>query len=103
VLEWAIMSLAKAGTLSIVGVYPMTAKVFPIGMAMNRNLSVNMGNCNHRKYVPKLVNLAKNGSIDPEKVLTQVEPVTSAIDAYKAFDKREAGWIKVELKPAAVS
>ncbi len=102
VLEWAVMSLAKAGTLSIIGVYPMTAKVFPIGMAMNRNLSINMGNCNHRKYVPKLVNLAKSGSINPEKVLTQVEPVVSAIDAYKHFDKRESGWIKVELKPAAV-
>lgn len=103
VLEWAVMSLAKAGTLSIIGVYPMTAKVFPIGMAMNRNLSINMGNCNHRKYVPKLVNLAKNGSINPEKVLTHREPVISAIDAYKAFDKREPGWIKVELTPSLVS
>lgn len=103
VLEWAVQSLAKAGTLSIIGVYPMTAKVFPIGMAMNRNLTIAMGNCNHRKYVPKLVNLAKNGTINPEKVLTQVEPVISAIDAYKAFDKRAAGWIKVELKPAAAA
>ena len=24
-----------------------------------------------------------------------------AISAYKAFDKRKAGWVKVELKPAA--
>ena len=103
VLERAISSLAKAGTLSIIGVYPMTAKTFPIGMAMNRNLTVKMGNCNHRKYVPKLVTMAKSRSISPEKILTNVEPIMSAIDAYKAFDKREPGWIKVEPKPAAVA
>ena len=99
VLEWAVKALAKAGTLSIIGVYPQAAKVFPIGMAMNRNLTINMGNCNHRKYIPKLVNMVRNRTIDPLSVLTQTEPITDAIEAYKAFDKRQPGWIKVELKP----
>jgi threonine dehydrogenase-like Zn-dependent dehydrogenase len=27
------------------------------------------------------------------------EPLTDAIEAYRAFDRRESGWIKVELKP----
>jgi threonine dehydrogenase-like Zn-dependent dehydrogenase len=103
VLEWAVMSLAKAGTLSIIGVYPQTAKVFPIGMAMNRNITVNMGNCNHRKYIPKLVNMVRNGTTNPLSVLTQTEPITDAIEAYKAFDKRQAGWIKVELKPQTIA
>ncbi len=99
VLEWAVMALAKAGTLSIIGVYPQAAKVFPIGMAMNRNLTINMGNCNHRKYIPKLVNMVRSRTVDPLSVLTQTEPITDAIEAYKAFDKRQPGWIKVELKP----
>lgn len=103
VLEWAVMSLAKAGTLSIIGVYPQTAKVFPIGMAMNRNLTINMGNCNHRKYIPKLVNMVRSRTVDPLTVLTQTEPITDAIEAYKAFDKRQPGWIKVELKPQATA
>jgi hypothetical protein len=33
--------------------------------------------------------------------LTNLEPLTSAIDAYKLSDRREPGWIKVELLPAA--
>ena len=33
------------------------------------------------------------------KVLTQVEPLSAATDAYRAFDSRLRGWIKVELKP----
>ena len=34
-------------------------------------------------------------------MLTQTEPLTDAIEAYKAFDRRESGWVKVELVPAA--
>jgi threonine dehydrogenase-like Zn-dependent dehydrogenase len=54
VLLWSVMGLAKAGTLAIIGVYPPTARRFPIGMAMNKNLSLRMGNCPHRKYLPLL-------------------------------------------------
>lgn len=98
-LTWAVQGLAKAGTLSIIGVYPPTHRFFPIGMAMNKNLTINMGNCNHRKYIPMLVEMVRNGSIDPKQILTQVEPLTSVIDAYKAFDQRQPGWVKVELVP----
>lgn len=103
VLEWAVESLAKAGTLSIIGVYPLKAKSFPIGMAMNRNLTLRMGNCNHRKYLPHLVELVRTGAVNPAKILTQVQPLTSVIDAYKAFDARKEGWVKVELLPSVSS
>lgn len=100
-LEWAVQGLAKAGTLSIIGVYPLTHKFFPIGMAMNKNLTMKMGNCNHRKYIPTIVDLVHSGVVDPTQILTQVEPMTSVIDAYKAFDQRKSGWVKVELVPGA--
>jgi threonine dehydrogenase-like Zn-dependent dehydrogenase len=101
VLRWAVQSLAKAGTLSIIGVYPPQAESFPIGAAMNKNLTLKMGNCNHRRYVPKLVRLVRSGAIDPTSVLSQHEPMVSAIDAYKSFDQRKSGWLKVQLEPAA--
>jgi threonine dehydrogenase-like Zn-dependent dehydrogenase len=100
VLDWAVEGLAKAGTLSIIGVYPTTVKRFPIGEAMNKNLKVHMGNCNHRAYIPKLVEMVRSGAIQPTRVLTQSGPLVSAIEAYKNFDKREPGWIKVMLEPA---
>ena len=99
-LQWAVECIAKAGTLGIIGVYPPAAESFPIGKAMNKNLSINAGNCNHRAYIPKLVEMVRVGVIDPVKVLTEVQPLTGAIEAYKHFDKREAGWIKTELKLA---
>jgi threonine dehydrogenase-like Zn-dependent dehydrogenase len=102
-LRWGVESLAKAGTHAIIGVYPETVEAYPIGKAMNMNLTIKMGNCNHRKYIPRLVRLVASGAFDPTKVLTQREPLTSVLEAYEAFDSRQPGWIKVELTPAARS
>jgi threonine dehydrogenase-like Zn-dependent dehydrogenase len=98
-LEWAVQALAKAGTLAIIGDYPQTDQYFPIGTAMNKNLTVRMGNCHHRRYIPSLLRLIESGVIDPARILTQLEPMTSAVAAYEAFDQRRAGWMKVELMP----
>src|SRR5690606_9252065 len=98
-LEWAIKGLAKAGTLGIIGVYAEDSNTFPIGLAMNKNLTINMGNCHHRKYIPRLIELTLSGRIDPSKILTQVKPMSDVIEAFKAFDQRRSGWVKVELHP----
>ena len=101
VSHWAVEALAKAGTLGIIGVYPPQAASFPLGQAMNKNLSINMGNCNHRTYVPHLIDLVRMGGVDPTDVISKVEPVANVIDAFEAFDKRQPGWLKVELLPQA--
>jgi threonine dehydrogenase-like Zn-dependent dehydrogenase len=98
-LLWAVDALAKAGTLSIIGVYPEQMRTFPIGQAMNKNLTMNMGNCPHRKYIPKLLELVRTGAVEPTEVLSHVQPLTSAIEAYRSFDTRKLGWMKVELEP----
>jgi threonine dehydrogenase-like Zn-dependent dehydrogenase len=97
VQQWAIEVLAKAGTLSIIGVYTPNDNFFPIGAAMNKNLTVRMGNCNHRRYIPHLLELVRAGDIDPVGIISQQEELKSVIDAYKAFDTRQPGWLKVEL------
>lgn len=99
-LIWAVRGLAKAGTLSVIGVYPKTVQFFPIGEAMMKNLTIKMGNCNHRRYLPHLIELVRTGAIDPSKILTQKKRLGGAIESYKHFDLREADWMKVELEPA---
>lgn len=101
-LRWAVQALAKAGTLAIIGVYPRNLDRYPIGLAMNRNLTVHAGNCHHRRYVRPLLDLVESGAVHPEKILSEQEPITNAIDAYKAFDRREPWWIKVALQPELV-
>jgi threonine dehydrogenase-like Zn-dependent dehydrogenase len=100
---WSVDALAKAGTLSIIGFYPPAARTFPIGEAMNKNLTLNMGNCHHRRYIPRLIELVRSGVIDPTEILTQRQPLTSAIEGYRAFDTRAPGWIKVELDPTRLA
>jgi threonine dehydrogenase-like Zn-dependent dehydrogenase len=98
-LEWAVNAIAKGGTLAIVGVYPQTARWFPIGAAMNKNLTLKMGNTNHRKYIPLLIERVVSGEIDPTRLITQVEGLGSGLEAYRAFDTRKSSWLKVELQP----
>ena len=98
VLQWAVRAVAKAGTVAVIGVYPPASRVFPVGDAMNRNLTIKMGSCNHRTVTPPLVEPCAAHST-PLSVLTRCEPLTNAIDAYRAFDTREPGWMKVKLTP----
>ena len=68
---------------------------------MNKNITVKGGNCNHLRYAAKLLEIVRAGVIKPANVLTQHQRLTDVIDAYKQFDTRDPGWIKVELRPAA--
>jgi threonine dehydrogenase-like Zn-dependent dehydrogenase len=101
-LRWEVDALAKAGTLSLIGVYPPAAEHFPIGTAMNKNLTIQMGNCNHRRYVPELVDLVRSGRVRPGEIISQIDDITGAIDAYETFDQRREGWHKVVLNPTRV-
>jgi threonine dehydrogenase-like Zn-dependent dehydrogenase len=53
---------------------------------MNKNITVKGGNCNHLRYVAKLVEIVRSSAIKPEHILTKHEALTE--------------WIKVELRPA---
>ena len=100
-MVWAAQAVMKAGVIGVIGVFPPQAMTAPMGTIQQRNLTVRGGNCNHRKYMPMLVGLVATGAVDPTEILTNTEPLTNAIEAYEAFDRREPGWIKVELQPAA--
>jgi threonine dehydrogenase-like Zn-dependent dehydrogenase len=66
---------------------------------MNRNLTIKVGNCNHRRHVPGLLSKIASGAADPATVWTQQEAIPAAIEAYEAFDRREPGWTKVIIEP----
>jgi threonine dehydrogenase-like Zn-dependent dehydrogenase len=96
-LSWAVEAVAKAGTIGVIGVYPPSAHTFPIGQAMNKNLTINAGNCNHRRYLPELVDVVASGRMSLSPNLTQALAFDEIIAAYEAFDRREPGWVKVAL------
>lgn len=97
VFRWAADAIAKNGIISIIGVYSDLSESFPIGKATGKNITIRMGDCNHRKYLPMLLSWVKNGKIDLRPFLTQKLPFTDVVEAYKQFDKREDNWLKVAL------
>jgi threonine dehydrogenase-like Zn-dependent dehydrogenase len=100
-LTGAIEMVAKGGHISVVGLYPPGFKGFDFGKAFGKNLTIRMGDCPHRRYLPKLVRMVASGVLHPSRILTKRLQFADAIDAYKAFDKHEEGWLKVELLPSA--
>ncbi len=47
--------------------------------------------------------MVSTGMVNPTQILTQHSSLVSALEAYKAFDEREDGWVKVELVPSAMA
>lgn len=95
--RWAVRMAAKAGTVGTVGVYPPHATHFPFGEAFGKNLTLKMGNCHHRRYLPRLVSLVASGTLDPTPLITHWSGMIDAVAAYESFDRRDEGWTKVAL------
>jgi threonine dehydrogenase-like Zn-dependent dehydrogenase len=100
-LQWAVESIAKSGTLAIVGVYPPRFETFPLGKAFERNLTVKMGVCHHRRYIPKLVEMVASGAVNPARLIPRPQTLFSAIEAYEKLDRGEAGWLPVAIAPSS--
>jgi len=41
--------------------------------------------------------MVEAGIIDPTEILTQKEPIENIVEAYKQFDLRESGGLKLQL------
>ncbi|HSA50491.1 MAG TPA: zinc-dependent alcohol dehydrogenase [Yinghuangia sp.] len=96
-IRWAVDAVAKAGTVGVVGVYPQGMDAFPLGTAMNKNLTLKMGNCNHRGYIPELLGMVATGRVDPSPILTRHCRFDGVLEAYEHFDHRDDEWTKVAL------
>ncbi len=101
VLRQAIRCCRKAGTLSIPGVYGGLADKFPLGALMNKGLTVKTGQTHVQRYVPTLLEHIRSGRIDPSFVVTHRLPLSQAPYAYKIFNEKRDGAIKIVLDPAA--
>jgi threonine dehydrogenase-like Zn-dependent dehydrogenase len=101
-LSWAIHAVRNGGTVSILGVYgPPFNHFFPIGWAMNRNLTIRMGQCNVLTYLDDLLAKTRHGEIDPAFVVTHELPLEDAPYGYEIFERKLDSAIKVLLKPHA--
>ena len=88
-----------AGTLSIPGVYGGFVDKFPLGMIMNKGLTVRTGQTHVNRWTDDLLRRIEEGQIDPSFVITHTVPLERGPEMYKTFRDKHDGCIKVVLKP----
>jgi threonine dehydrogenase-like Zn-dependent dehydrogenase len=98
-LAWAIHAVRRGGTVSIVGVYGPPANLVPIGVAMNKGLTLRMAQVNVKRYLPKLLEHVRAGRLDARGLVTHRFPLEHAPRAYEMFDRKEDGCVKAVLLP----
>jgi threonine dehydrogenase-like Zn-dependent dehydrogenase len=100
VLRQAIMCCRKAGTVSIPGVYVGMGDKIPLGAAMNKGLTLKMGQTHVQAYTKPLLKRIVEGDIDPSFVVTHPATLEDAPEMYKKFRDKKDGVIKVVMRPS---
>lgn len=101
VIDWCIHTVRKGGNVSIVGVYGPPFNLLPMGVAMNKGLTLRMGQCNVRRYMPHLLEHIQKGRIDAKGIITHRFPLEDAPHAYQIFSAKQDNCVKCVLLPQA--
>ncbi|WP_024800576.1 Zn-dependent alcohol dehydrogenase [Nocardia sp. BMG51109] len=98
----AIDIVRRGGTLSLVGVYGGMADPMPMRILFDKQIQLRMGQANVTRWVPDILPLL--GDDDPlgvETFATHRLPLSAAPDAYRMFQHKSDGAVKIVLDPAA--
>jgi len=97
-LRQAILACRKGGTLSIMGVYGVMDK-FPLGVIMNKGLTVRSAQQHGQKYVPRLLEHVARGDLDPSYLVTHRFSLEEAPRGYEMFKTKEDGCVRAVFIP----
>lgn len=99
VLREMIYVCRPGGVLSVPGVYSGLVDKIPFGMAMNKGLTIRMGQTHVQRWAGDLVRRIEAGEIDPSFVVTHEADLADGPEMYKLFRNKQESCIKVVLKP----
>ena len=100
-VEWAINSVRKAGTVSIVGVYGPTFNLVPIGNVVNKGLTIRANQCSVKRHLPRLFEHVLAGRLKPSEVITHRFPLEEIAEGYRVFTSKLDQCIKPVIIPNA--
>ncbi|RIA92691.1 hypothetical protein C1645_820364 [Glomus cerebriforme] len=86
----------KGGRLSLIGDFLGTANHFPIGAIMEKSITIRGSQVLVQKYWNHLLPIIRSGKVNLN-IFTHRMKLTEAPKAYKIFDQKENGMIKVFL------
>ncbi|HKP63629.1 MAG TPA: hypothetical protein VJV78_43140 [Polyangiales bacterium] len=97
-LRQAMLAVRKGGTLSMLGVYGVMDK-FPIGVLMNKGITLRTAQQHGQRYIPKLFELVQNSKLDPACLATHRFALEDAALAYDMFKHKVNGMIRAIIQP----
>jgi threonine dehydrogenase-like Zn-dependent dehydrogenase len=99
VLREMIYACRPAGILSVPGVYSGFDDKIPMGVLMNKGLTVRTGQTHVNRWTDDLLHRIEAGEIDPSFVITHKVMLEDGPEMYKVFRDKQDGCVKVVLKP----
>src|SRR3954467_2805255 len=100
-LNWAIDSVRKGATVSVVGAYGPLFSSVKFGDAMNKGLTLNMNQCPVKRQWPRLFEHIRNGHLKPSDIVTHRIPREDIAEGYHMFSAKLDNMIKPLIVPAA--
>ncbi len=97
-LREAILACRKGGVVSVVGVYGLTDK-FPMGLIVNKGLTMRAAQQHGQKYVPRLLEHAAKGELDPSYLATHRFSLEEVPKGYRMFKHKEDGCVRSVFVP----
>lgn len=100
-LYTAIHSVRRAGTVSLSGVYGGMADPMPMMEMFDKGITMRMGQCHVRHWTDELLEIASRPEdvLGLESLATHHVSLDDAPEAYKMFQEKKDGCLKVVLKP----
>ena len=100
-LNWAIDSVRKGATVSIVGAYGPLFSAVKLGDAMNKGLTLNTNQCPVKRQWPRLFQHIRDGYLRPSEIVTHRIPLEHIAEGYHLFASKLDGIVKPLVVPAA--
>ena len=98
-VDLALRLVARRGTVSVIGVQQSKRYAFPLERAFAAGLTFRAGTCSVPEELPILFPLVQSGRLKPEKYISHRMPLSEGAEAYRLFEAREAGALKMVLVP----
>lgn len=99
VLRQVITNCRKGGTVSIIGVYSGLVDNFPIGILMNKALTIKSGMVHAQKYIPRLLKHIERGELNPSYLKTHEFALEQGQDAYGLFSNHRNDCLRAVFVP----
>ncbi len=98
-LNWAIDSVRKGGSLSIVGVYGPIPAMVKMGDAMNKGITIRMNQASVKRNIGRCFHHIQAGHINPKDIITHRIPLEEISEGYRMFAAKLDGIIKPMVIP----